>query len=77
MLNIPACHKLKERLEMEVGDQVINNEEGAQLILATLESIYGDDEVLECYLRFRELELKQRTVCQDILEYIRDSLWTS
>ena len=72
LLNIPASHKLKERLEMEVGDSVIDNAEGAKLILTTLESIYGDDEVLECYLRFRELELKQRTVGQDILEYISE-----
>ena len=62
ILNIPATHPLKERIEDDIGETVIENENGVQLILDTLESVYGSDEVMEVYLRFRELETKQRTV---------------
>ena len=70
LLNIPSTNKLKERLEQEVGERVIDNEDGVKLILDLLETIYGSDEVLECYLRFRDLETKQRQVGQDVLDYV-------
>ena len=70
LLNIPSTNKLKERLEQEVGERVIDNEDGVKLILDLLETIYGSDEVLECYLRFRDLETKQRQVGPDVLDYV-------
>ena len=72
LLNIPPTHPLKERLENEIGDEVIDNEDGVKLILDTLESIYGSDQVMESYLLFRDLELKQRQVGQDILDYLSE-----
>ena len=58
LLNIPANHPLKERLENEVGEEIIDNEDGVDLILDAVEAVYGSDEVLESYLLFRQLELK-------------------
>ena len=75
ILNIPANHPMKERLENEVGEQVIDNEDGVKLILEALDSVYGSDEVLESYLLFRQLELKQRLVGQDVVEYLSE--WES
>ena len=72
LLNVPPTHPLKERLENEVGEAVVDNEQGVQLILDTLESIYGSDQVMESYLLFRDLEVKQRQVGQDILEYVSE-----
>ena len=59
LLNIPANHPLKERLENEVGEEIIDNVNGVDLILDAVEAVYGSDEVLESYLLFRQLELKQ------------------
>ena len=72
LLNIPPGHKLKEKLELEVGDKVKDASNGVQIILNALEAMYGTDEVLECYLRFRDLEQKQCSVGQDILEYTHE-----
>ena len=72
LLNIPANHPLKERLENEVGEEIIDNEDGVDLILDAVEAVYGSDEVLESYLLFRQLELKQRMVGQDIIEYLSE-----
>ena len=72
LLNIPPGNKLKEAVEFEVGDKVVDNPDGVKLILEVLEGLHGSDEVLECYLKFRELEQKHRTVGQDILEYVNE-----
>ena len=72
LLNIPESNKLKEMLEQEVGDQVQDNPDGVKLIIEALESLYGENEVLEGYLRFRDLEEKQRTVGQCVLEYVSE-----
>ena len=56
LLNIPAGHKLKEKLELEVGEKVKGARDGVQIILSALDAVYGTDDVLECYLRFRDLE---------------------
>ena len=37
-----------------------------------MDEIFGSDEILDCYLLFRELELKQRVVGQDIMEYLTE-----
>ena len=50
LLNIMAAHKLKERLKQDIGEKVVNNKNGVNLILEALEAIYGDDHVLDCYL---------------------------
>ena len=71
-MNIPPSHPLKERIEDDIGDQVIDNEDSVNLILQTLESVYGSDEVMEVYLRFRDLETKQRTVGQDVVDYLNE-----
>ena len=72
LMNIPSGHKLKEKLELEVGDKVKDARNGVQIILEALDAMYGTDEVLECYLRFRDLEQKQCSVGQDILEYTHE-----
>ena len=72
LLHVPPTHPLKERLENEIGDAVIDNTEGVKLILNTLETVYGSDEVLESYLLFRDLEMKQRLVGQDVMEYLSE-----
>ena len=58
LLNIPANYPLKDRLENEVGEEIIDNEDGVDLILDAVEAVYGSDEVLESHLLFRQLELK-------------------
>ena len=75
LLHIPKHHPMKERLDDEIGTEIVDNERGMELLIKTLETIYGADEVLESYFRFRDLELKQRSVGQDILEYISE--WES
>ena len=72
LLHVPPTHPLKERLENQIGDSVIDNTEGVKLILNTLETVYGSDEVLESYLLFRDLEMKQRLVGQDVMEYLSE-----
>ena len=40
LLNIPSGHKLKEKLELEVGDKVKNAKNGVQIILEALDAMY-------------------------------------
>ena len=70
LLNIPDTHKLKERLELEVADTVTDNEAGLELIIKHFDAIYGSDEVQESFNAYRDLEVKQRSVGQDMTEYV-------
>ena len=72
LLSIPSSHPLKERLENEIGDTVAESNDGVKIILDKLEEILGKDEVLEAYIAFKELELKQRLVGQDVIEYVTE-----
>ena len=46
LMNIPESNPLKEALDQAVGDKVVNNGNGATLILDELEAMFGSDEVL-------------------------------
>ena len=70
LLYVPSNHPVKERLENECGATVVDNEKGVEEILKVLDAVYGEDEVMESYLLFRELEQLQRHVGQDIMEYV-------
>ena len=63
MINIPQNHKLKERLEQEIQ----NGAEGDGI--KAIKAVYGEDEIYESFLAFRNLEDKQRKTGQDIIEY--------
>ena len=66
MINVPQTHRLKERLEQEIGAKP---NEGLDAIKSVLKSMYGEDDVFESFLAFKELEQKQRKTGQCIIEY--------
>ena len=72
MMSIPQGHKLKQGLELDCGEAVINDEEGVKKILDALELMYGDDQVMDSYLKWKQLEEKTRKISQDVLEYMAE-----
>ena len=67
MINVPQTHRLKERLEQEISKD--SHGDGLEAIKSVLKSIYGEDDVFESFLSFKELEEKQRKVGQCIVKY--------
>lgn len=54
----------------ECGRVVVNNPNGIDLIIASLEKLFGTKEVFKRYLRVMDLDAQSRSVGPDILEYV-------
>merc|ERR1719186_271345 len=55
---------------MKCGDAVIDNEDGVNIILNALEEFFGEDSLMEEFIRYQNLFQKTRKVGQDIKEYM-------
>ena len=68
LYEIPWNHTVKVKLEDEMV-QHVNKENGVEHLISLLDEIYGEDEMSEVFIVFKDLFQKKRLVGQDIMEY--------
>ena len=63
---------IKEKIEVAIGDKLVDNEDGINELIAFLDGIYQQDEMSKAWLKYKSFQKVSRRKNQDILNFISD-----
>ena len=63
---------IKEKIEVAIGDRLVDNEDGINELISFLDGIYQQDEMSEAWLKYKSFQKVSRRKNQDILNFISD-----
>ena len=64
--------QIKDKIEVKIGDKLENNENGIELLLEYLDTIYQEDEMSDAWTKFKNFQKLLRNPKQDIPGFIAD-----
>ena len=62
--------QIAEMLDHEIGDKIVNNEKGVEIIVETLDKWYGKENSVDLYQSFVKWKDLKRQPGQDVVEFI-------
>ena len=63
---------IKEKIEVKIGSELENNEDGIERLLKFLDTIYQADEMSDAWVKYKNFQRISRGPKQDISDFISD-----
>ena len=64
--------RIQEKIDAQLGDQLIDNNDGMDKLIAYLDTIYAEDEMAEAWARYKKIISLKKNEDQSVSEFIAD-----
>ena len=64
--------RIKDKIDVKIGDELIDNEKGIEVLLNYLDTIYQEDEMCDAWTKYKNFQKVSRGLKQDIPSFISD-----